>query len=166
MSEPRRDLPEASCHKILKKASGMRVSKKADAAAKVAAEELLAEIGHACGKLLGVARRKTLKRKDLAYVLAESFACRGLGQLPIGASEHQQMFPKATAERLFKRTAGKGIRVDDECKGLLAHIVSHYVFHLGHKAACIAAAGSDKKEHTKTLKSRHLAAAMKLQMHH
>lgn len=162
MSEPRRDLPEASCHKILKHASGMRISKKASEAAKLAAEELIAKIGDASRELLKIAKRKTLTRKDLAHVLKESFGCYGFGELPVGAGEHKQMFPKATASRLFKRAAGKDFRIDEECKGLLAHVVSEYVHHLGRQAACIAKAGP----HIGTLKSRHIAAAMKLQKMH
>lgn len=168
MAEPKRDLALAQCHSLLKSSSGMdRVSERAAIAAKTLAEEFLAKLARHCGEFLRAAKRKTLTRKDLAYVISAQFACVGVSaNLPADMSAHDHMFPAATATRLFKRAAGKGIRVDDECKKLLAYICSELVQHLGHKAACIAHAGAaSKKGQIKTLKSRHVGAAAKLMMH-
>lgn len=162
---PVRGIPLAQCRKMLKGSSGMaRVTRNASLAARDCVKTFLMELAAECGEYLRQNKRATLKRDDLCYIIKSSYGCYSF-RVPIEVVASPNMFPVATISRIYKKYAGKDMRLTKTSALLVAHLASQLVRHVGHKASRVASAGaSSKGSQAVTLQSRHVSVAIELMM--
>ncbi len=141
----RKNIPSASCQRVVKSGSSSEVSRMGDDATKAAQLQvklLITHLGEQCAKQCLLMKRETVNLAVLKSAVDSHASCKGISAsdfvLANRVGKGQRGLPKAGLVRDFKKACDK--RITAEAANALVGISEAFLRHLGMKAGVIAKA--------------------------
>lgn len=158
------ELPLASCKRIVLSGSSKDVARMGDKAATEARKQLelvIKKLAADCGEQLRLQKRSTVNMNILLHCVHHTLACRGIQDADLTSTNRkgkgQRGVPQAAVVRLFKKAAGKDVRVDEDAKAALVGLSEAFLRTLGHRGSLMAMAGKRQ-----TIQAADVSAAARL----